>query len=460
MPKIYHVYLNDSRSSFGVTSTQTFVAAISADNAEQAIDLTAPDIRLKLAPSTPRSPFSLSAYSLQDDIIRNLGGSSSVSVGLSTNINIDQNPDYDIERETFSCALNSIITNITTALNKDPRFANCTIDINKFIRCLSEILEHQKFPKNFEADLRLADGIFFSYPENLRGKNRERIERFRRFYKLYLAFKYDMFKELRIPLKTKDGIDQSQKVEDFLPQEIDTSLLNKTKKNLQKRIEAILSDRNILNKQQAIDTDPEVSAYRTLIAAEEERLEEESSDDCPDSDDCYVDVSVSPIFVDRLINLPARRSRKLFLSQSYLLIRVAKLLESGNSVPIILRGSESYQNSMNNEDIDALIYNQISGSTGPLHQISIIGMSTDNDNGVTLTIQDSYTIKGSEKKNIFQIKLTNSYFTNEITTPVDKNKYNIGFDDGTTSGGKYQLFLGVSITIEAINDTPTCCVNS
>jgi hypothetical protein len=454
MPEIYHVYLNDSRTTQGISPSSTFVGAVSADSPQQAISLTAPDIKRNLRPG---SPFSLSAYSVQDDIIRNLGDT---SVLINTTINIDQNPDYTIERETFSCALNSVITNIITALNKDVRFANCTIDIKKLIRCLSEILEHQKFPRNFEADLKLLDSNFFLYPENRVGDTRERIDKFRKFLKLYLAFKYNMFKELRIPLKTKDANDESQKVEDFDQEKIVTEILRKTKNLLEARIRQINNNRNIINKQQAIDSDPQVEAYRAIIAEEEAKLEQESSNDCPDSDDCYVDISVSPIFVDRLINLPARRSGRLTLSQSYLLTQVAKILASGNSVPIVITSDKSYQDTVNNENIDILIFNQVSGLTGPAHQVSIIGMSTDNDNSVTLTIQDSYNIKGSEKKNIFQIKLTNSYFTSEITTPVNKNKYNISFDDGTISGGKYQLFLGVSINIEDINDTPTCCVNS
>lgn len=457
MAQVYHVYLNNS-----LTNEETFISSEVANSPEEAKNQTVPKLKIRVSPNVPNSIYSLSAYSLQDDLTRNLGGDGKQ---ITTTINIDQNPDYTIERETFSCALNSIITNIATALKKHPRLANCTIDVNKFIRCLSEILEHQKFPKHFEADLRLADGIFFSYPENRIGDIRERIEKFRRFYRIYLAFKYDMFKELRVPLKPKDANDEAQKVQDFNPEQIDTSYLDRIRFLLQQRINYFNNDRNITNAQQAIDSDPQIAGYRAIIAAEEKKIEDEYGNNCPDDEDCYVDISISPIFEDRKVHITRRKSNLVTISQSYLLTKVAKILKSGNSVPIILRAGPENQNAMNNEDNNIIIYDKVRGTTGPLHQVSIIGMSAFNgssgDNySVTLVIQDSYTIKGSEKKNIYSLVLTNSYLIEEIQTRPNDNEYRLGFDDGKTSNKNDQQFFGVFVAVIDSPNTPDCCVKS
>lgn len=454
MPVTYHVYLNNS-----VNNSQTFVSTVIASSAQEAINRTRPQIRVSLAPGRR---FSLSAYTVQEDIVRTLDGNSDITI--STNININQNtapalsyPDA-APTETFSCAINSIITSIATAISNDDRFVDCTIDVNKLIRCLSEILEHkQPLPQALEQDLLLSDKDFFN--PNIDPAIREYRETWRRFMRIYLAFKYNIFDEVRVPLKPKDGANNPQNVVDFTPEDVTDLLdrLRKTQNQLESRIATIKRDRNIDDFQAAIDTDPQVAVLRAIIQDLTDQLETLQSDNCSDHEDCYVDINLKPIFQSQQIKLRERKT-SFNLSISYLLLLAAQQIKNGQSVPYVIKAGDEYKSTQTSNEVITFTTNQVQSWQGDFHQVSIIGIKTDSDNSITLTIQDSYSVRGSNNKNIFKIKFTDLLFQNQIQLGLFNN-FSFGFDDGVLNKPN-QLLIGVDVTFGVVGNSSLCCVKS
>jgi hypothetical protein len=453
--KVYHVYLLDSRNP----SNPTFIGPISASSEQDAI-AKARRIRKINDKLRPGSPFSLAARTVQEDISESLDGNSSTQIITTIHINQNTAPILNEESQDtdmFNCDLNSLITNISTAINENGLQPNCTIDINQFIRCLSEKLEH--YPdspekKKFEKDLQLESS---SIGKKFRGGLKpENFERWLRFKKLALAFKYNLFPQINVPLKLKDSNNSPQDVSDFEEESINYKTLNRYTNELNARIKQIKQNRNIKDKQTAINTDAKVLALRNLIQQETNKINNEKSNDCPGPNDCYITVTTSPIFKERKVNLANITGSTLVVPHSHFLKEVANILKQNRSVPIMLKTGPEYKGTVTNNDIDTIILNSYTGWQGFLHQVSIIGIETDNDNSVTLTIQDSYSIRGSNEKNIFKLKLTNNYFETEMAADHNKElEYNIGFDDAFLAN-KTSLFLGMIVNIQTPSNSCEC----
>jgi hypothetical protein len=443
MSQIYHVYLNNSNDN-----TSEFINSVEAASANEAIDKTKSKLKIKIGGN---SPLTLSARSLEADINAALGGSSSQTI--DTNININQSGDSG---ETNSCALNAILANVSSAISKKEELEDCTIDINKLILCLSENLEKQKLPPSFNRELQQTNDFIYPNATNLSAEDRIKADRASKFLKLYLAFKYNLFPTIQVPLKPKDANNNSQTVLDF---EVSNSgaqqnKLNNLQKALKARAEQLLRNRNKTKSEfQTLVEDPQWRNLATQIQDLEQEIA--NSTRCV-YDNCSVSVNIRPKFIDRIKNSSSNKINRFTISHSSIFVEIAKIIASGNSVPLFIRVNPDYLNTLNGPDVNTIIIDNFTGSNNSnLHIVSIIGISTENsDGGITLTIQDSYNTSGSNNRNIFKIKLPKSYFKSEIENFRPDSQYNLGFQQGLISNSN-QLFVGVDVDV--VPQNAYCC---
>lgn len=442
---LFHIYLQNTGGSvsppLGTIPEQIFLGAIESENAEQALNIAQPLLRPDLPPY-----WNLQVVGVPQDIINGLGDTEYTLSPVprpNQNTGVFSGWPGSLDSDTFSDNLLTILTSMSTGISKQLG-PGCVIDFNSLIACLLEIYEQTDIPRPLLRELNAAANKI---------KNPQIREKFIKFYKLYLGFKYGLFKELRVPLIRNTD---NQDIENPNKTEFAAKIqqLEDLKKRLDQRIKQIMADRNIDNKEDAIDTDPVISMLKATIALLEEEILADS--DCL-IEECYVDIDVSLVTQEKKVSLGKYiiNNNVLTISHSYYLTVIADLLKQGISVPIVIKAGPEYANTLLNPDVNILVLDRPNSlSSGPPHTVSIIGMEIDGDGNIILTVQDTYESNGGNI-NTFKIKITQNYFREEILQrPSRPSDNSIIFNDDTTGNS---VILGVSISINISVSGPDCC---